>query len=508
MARDLNRRGFIKLGAAAVLASDLPLAPLARAADPWKGPRPPDGRPPGRVFRGRPSGPADFTIRIGTGIVELAPDTTVSTRLYNGQFPGPLLRLNEGRRVVVDIHNDTDTPEQLHWHGQFVPADVDGVAEEGTPFIPAHGMRRIAFTPGPTGFRFYHTHLSAGSDLSLGLYNGQAGLVFIEPRHEPGAYDREVFLTLKEFGPFLSRTEMPSDILAPTTEIAELREAARQAMLAALSQGRKQGYELAYNFFSINGHILGHGEPIRVVAGERVLFHVLNASASEIRSLALPGHAFKIVALDGNPVPYQAEVPVLCLGPAERVCALVEMKQPGIWVLGDLIDEDRSRGMGIVVEYAGAKGEPQWRKPQPFRWDYRRFAASRAVTAPPDETLAMTFAAQIGARDGFDEFTINGTRLPMEKIEPLFRLKRGRRYRLRLRNATDDIHPIHLHRHSFEITGIAGTATAGVIKDGVMLGRFQEMTIDFTADQPGLSLFHCHMQQHMDAGFMTLFDCS
>jgi FtsP/CotA-like multicopper oxidase with cupredoxin domain len=317
-----------------------------------------------------------------------------------------------------------------------------------------------------------------------------------------------VFLTLKEFGPFLSRTEMPSDFLAPTGQIAELREAAQQAMLAALNRGLKQGYELAYNFFSINGRMLGHGEPIRVRTGERVLFHVLNASASEIRSLTLPGHAFKVVALDGNPVPYQAEVPVLWLGPAERVSALVEMKQPGIWVLGDLMNEDRSRGMGIVVEYAGAAGEPQWQKPQPFRWDYRRFAASRAVTAPPDETIAMTFAARIGARDGFDEFTINGALFSMEKTEPLFCLERGRRYRLRLRNATDDTHPVHLHRHSFEISSIAGAATAGVIKDVAMLGRFQEMTIDFTPDQRGLSLFHCHMQPHMDHGFMALFDCS
>ena len=87
------------------------------------------------------------------------PIASFPPRLYNGQFPGPLLRLKEGQRVVVDIHNDTDTPEQLHWHGQIVPVDVDGAAEEGTPFIPAHGMRRIAFTPGPAGLRFYHTHL-------------------------------------------------------------------------------------------------------------------------------------------------------------------------------------------------------------------------------------------------------------------------------------------------------------------------------------------------------------
>jgi FtsP/CotA-like multicopper oxidase with cupredoxin domain len=78
----------------------------------------------------------DYTLRIGTGLVELAPDHIVSTTLYNSQFPGPLLRFKEGQRTVVDIHNDTDTPELVHWHGQMIPRDVDGASEEGSPFVP------------------------------------------------------------------------------------------------------------------------------------------------------------------------------------------------------------------------------------------------------------------------------------------------------------------------------------------------------------------------------------
>ncbi len=69
---------------------------------------------------------ADYTLRIATGLVELSPEHIVSTTLYNGQFPGPLLRFKEGQRVVVDIHNDTDTPELVHWHGQMIPSEVDG----------------------------------------------------------------------------------------------------------------------------------------------------------------------------------------------------------------------------------------------------------------------------------------------------------------------------------------------------------------------------------------------
>jgi FtsP/CotA-like multicopper oxidase with cupredoxin domain len=148
-----------------------------------------------------PDAKADYTLRIAMGLVELSPTHIISTALYNDQFPGPLLRFKEGQQVIVDVHNDTDTPELVHWHGQLVPSDVDGSSEEGTPFVPAHGMRRIVFVPRPAGFRFYHTHVFAGADLNRSTYTGQAGPVYIEPASNPGAYDREVFLILKEFAP-------------------------------------------------------------------------------------------------------------------------------------------------------------------------------------------------------------------------------------------------------------------------------------------------------------------
>lgn len=446
---------------------------------------------------------ADYTLRIATGLVELAPDRIVSTSLYNGQFPGPLLRLKEGRRVVVDIFNDTDTPELVHWHGQMIASAVDGAAEEGSPFVPPHGMRRVSYVPKPSGFRFYHTHVVAGGDLNRGTYTGLAGPLYIEPASNPGAYDREVFLVLKEFEPSFSRGgDMAMDVLAGAPD-KSLQQ------IGAKSDRRykgPKGFEVGYEAFSINGKMLGHGEPIHARQGERVLFHVLNASATEIRSLALPGHVFRVVALDGNPVPTQADVPVLWLGTSERVSAVVEMKHPGIWVLGDLADEDRQRGMGIVVEYAGARGGPQWAKPKPFRWDYAMFGKSNAAPATPDETIEITIVKRNGALDGFNQWTLNGEAFSMATLKPAYTIQTGKRYRLKFRNASDDIHPLHLHRHSFELVRVGGKPTAGIMKDAVMLGGFQDVTFDFVADNPGPTLFHCHQQLHMDFGFMAFFN--
>ena len=167
--------------------------------------------------------------------------------------------------------------------------------------------------------------------------------------------------------------------------------------------------------------------------------------------------------------------------------------------------------MTVGMEWASSsstgnrKGAAQWVKPQPFRWDYTHFGGAGGRSATPDETMEITIVKQNAAAHGFNVWTLNGEAFSSEAMKPTYTLRQGRRYRLRFRNASDDIHPLHLHRHSFELTRIAGKATTGVLKDVVMLGGFQELELDFVANNPGPTLFHCHQQVHMDFGFMALF---
>src|ERR1700722_983466 len=92
---------------------------------------------------------SDFSLRISPVKLELAPGAVIETVGYNGTAPGPVLRMREGKHVTVEVHNDTDLDELVHWHGQFVPSDVDGAMEEGTPMVPAHGSRKFGFIPRP-----------------------------------------------------------------------------------------------------------------------------------------------------------------------------------------------------------------------------------------------------------------------------------------------------------------------------------------------------------------------
>jgi FtsP/CotA-like multicopper oxidase with cupredoxin domain len=90
------------------------------------------------------AGKADFTLTIAPVTLELAPDHILSTTGYNDTSPGPLLRMREGKEVSVDVINNTDVPELVHWHGMLIPPEVDGTEEEGTPPVPPHGRRRPA----------------------------------------------------------------------------------------------------------------------------------------------------------------------------------------------------------------------------------------------------------------------------------------------------------------------------------------------------------------------------
>jgi len=452
----MNRREFLKIsGAASALAAGA--SPALEAAE----------------------AKADVTLHIAPMTLEVGHGKTIQTTGYNGSAPGPLLRFREGKAVTIDVYNDTDVPETLHWHGQQIPSAVDGSVEEGTPAIPPHGHSRYRFTPKPTGTRWYHTHSMAHADLTRAAFSGQYGIAIIEPAQHPGAYDHEVCLTAHHWEPALANMGPPDN-----------------------------GWEIMYSSATFNGHVNGKaiaaGEPVRVRAGQRVLFRLLNASATDEIRLALPGHRFNVIAMDGNPLPKPQTVDVLYLDIAERVDAIVEMNNPGVWVFGSAKEDERMMGLGVVVEYADKTGEPQWQQPAAVRgpWDYAQFGNGLAP-AKPDHTFNMKFAKIPGNRKDFNHWTINGKSFP--DIERL-RLEKGKRYRMFFDNDTGDIHPLHLHRHTFEITEVGGKPMAGLMKDVISVNRRSSAAIDFVANDPGLTLFHCHMQLHMDFGFMQLLE--
>ena len=423
----------------------------------------------------QPLAPADYTLDIAACELEAGPRRKIKTIAYNRQVPGPLLRLREGQPVTIDVNNQTGENEVVHWHGLFLPPQVDGAMEEGTPPIPAGGRARYTFSPRPAGFRWYHTHIFAGKDLHKGQYTGEHGFLLIEPRDNPARYDQEIFLALHDWD---------GDLLASADG----------------------SMDPAYGVSTINGRVLGFGEPLRVKTGQQVLLHVLNSSPTEVHWIAFSGHQFKVIALDGNQVPQPRVVSMLRLAPAERVTALVEMNHPGVWVLGEVRKHIMAAGMGIVVEYGGSSGKPRWDQPNQLIWDYLPFAAPGPPPPSQQEnavSVPLVFESKFAGHGAMDHWTINGKSYP-ETESPV--LTAGQRYRLSFINRSTNDHPVHLHRHSFELRRLPDhPETHGIVKDTILVDARTQVEVEFTANDPGLTLFHCHQQNHMDAGFMMLF---
>ena len=289
---------------------------------------------------------------------------------------------------------------------------------------------------------------------------------------EPGNYDAEYFLALKEWDPFW------------TTQM-----------------GNGDSLDVGYKLFSINDKSLGYGEPLRVKEGQRVMLRILNASATMLRRIALAGHRFRVVALDGNKVATPRDVEALELGPGERVDAQVTMNAPGVWIFGATDNHDREQGMGVVVEYAGKTGEPVWHAPSTAPWSYLVFGIQAAPTRTA-QRIPLVFRKKFVSSHWQDKWTVNGKEFPHN--EPI-QVSAGGLYRLILDNQSDEAHPVHLHRHTFELVRVGGVETRGVRKDVVMVGANSQVEVELQANNSGPTLFHCHNQMHMDFGFMALF---
>lgn len=197
---------------------------------------------------------------------------------------------------------------------------------------------------------------------------------------------------------------------------------------------------------------------------------------------------------------------MLRLAPAERVSAMVEMNGPGVWILGEVRKHVQAAGMGIVFEYAGATGTAQWVQPGGLVWDYAQFAApAESKNTGSDDAVTeipLVFDSKFEGHGNPEVWRINGKSYPHTE-SPL--LVHGHRYRLVMKNLSTDDHPIHLHRHTFEVTRVGNSPMRGLMKDVVLVPAKSTSTVEFVASHPGDTLLHCHQQDHMDRGFMMVF---
>ncbi len=264
---------------------------------------------------------------------ELQPGTPVRAWAYNGQVPGPEIRVREGDRVRITLTNHLPVGTTIHWHGLDVPPEMDGPA--GLNQAPVESGQRFTYDwiATPAGTRWYHSHTDVATQVMLGLY----GSLIVEPKDwDPDRYDRDYTYILSEW----------DNELTPEVAAGKAPRGPRDPTL--------RGGELGTDEFLMNGQIHEAIPPIAVAEGDRVLIRLINAG-----TLAHPfhthGHSFRIVATDGNPVPEGAQLTkdTVLIAPGERYDLAFEADNPGVWMAHCHIENHAANGMMTVIEYEG-----------------------------------------------------------------------------------------------------------------------------------------------------------
>ncbi len=263
---------------------------------------------------------------------EVSTGTVVRAWGYNGQMPGPELRVREGDQVRIRLRNELSVPTTIHWHGINLRPEMDGVAGLNQAAVDPGAEFIYEFTATPPGSRWYHSHTDPALQVPMGLY----GPLIVEPRQPRRAYDREHTYIFGEWD-----LELTPDVAA-----GRAPRGPGDQML--------RGGELGTDLFLMNGRSHGLIPPLVVREGERVLIRLMNAGHLP-HTFHTHGHSFKIVATDGNPVPPGMEwtKDTLLIGPAERYDLELVCDNPGVWMVHCHMEHHMANGMMTVIQYEG-----------------------------------------------------------------------------------------------------------------------------------------------------------
>ncbi|MBV7700159.1 multicopper oxidase family protein [Streptomyces sp. TRM70350] len=443
---------------------------------------------------------------------------TVRSWAYGDTLPGKEVRITAGDVLELTLANHLRESTTLHSHGVRMRCDMDGVP----------GLTQYSIKPGADfTYRFavshpgtYWLHSHSGMQLDRGLY---APLIVEDPK-EPLSYDKEWVVVLDDWLDGVSGStpdgvlaelrggKAPMDMGEGTAHHGPAPDKSTSAHASASSRSagpsrilreshsrmlHSEGGNVDYPYYLVNGRLPKAPSVFRARPGDRIRLRIINAGGDTAFRVALGDHEMTVTHTDGYPVE-PTKTDALLIGMAERYDVLITAKD-GVFPLVALAEGKGARALA-VLRTANGKNPPPTAHPDEL--DGRTVPARRLV---PDESVALSDdepdrEMRIKLTGGMKNFDWSFDHEPYS-IEKRVPIREGERVRLSLINATDMWHPVHLHGHTFALTGIDA---AGARKDTAHVLPHRKLVIDFYADNPGLWMLHCHNQYHSESGMMTI----
>ncbi len=444
-----------------------------------------------RAARSQASQVKEFRLTASPGRVALAgagnPHTDVWS--FNGQVPGPEIRVRQGDRVRIAVTNELTEETTVHWHGLRVPNAMDGVPHLTQKPIASGKTFTYEFDCVDAGSFWYHPHVSSASQVGRGL----SGALIIEER-EALPVDRDITWVLGDW-----RLTKEGAIQNDFGNMHDVSHAGRIG-----------------NFITVNGSV---PKTFEVRSGERIRLRLINTANARVFALVFEDHAPKIVAMDGHPVtPHAPEGNRVVIGPAMRVDLVIDMAAApksrftvfdrfyrGFeYRLFDMVYVDQPLRDAPPSPEVSLPANPL---PEPDLAAATRHDILLEGGMMGQMTSAKVEGQTLDIRSMFQRgliWAINGVASREHVHHPMLTLKRGSSHIFNIVNETAWWHPIHLHGHTFRVLSRNGEPTRyREWQDTVLIPPRQRAEIAFAADNPGDWMFHCHVLEHQAGGMMA-----
>lgn len=418
---------------------------------------------------------------------QIAPPNYPATEVwtYDGQLPGPVLRVPQGGRVTRRLVNELPVPTSVHWHGIRIDNAMDGVAGLTQDAVTPGGTFDYDFAVPDSGTYWYHAHTNSFEQVARGL----AGALIVEEAEAPDI-DRDEVLLLDDW------------LIDP----ADGQFMLPFGHMMSLSHGGRLG-----NLIGTNGAV-DLSRPAR--SNERLRLRLINGSNARIFVLKVDGLTGWTMALDGMPLPEPAPVTSeLVFAPAQRIDLIVDVTASAGETAGLMRLDDNGLWrtqvrFPVQGTASSARRDPPKALPPNPRMNLPEVSDARPLEmAMQGGAMGRIRSARLdGKALGFRELVERGQFWALDgrvglTDAPFARLDRDETVRLRLVNETAFPHAMHLHGMHFR--QVSGDGSLGPMRDTILSLPGEPLEIAFTADNPGKWLFHCHMLGHAASGMTT-----